>query len=229
MKNRLTRPDAWRVLNARMLERLAIDIDPTVSRATRARAVADLVAAGDLGFVQNGLYLNLRHPVSVLVDEAAGWLRSGAIVSLQKVLGDSGVLNNYTPIVFAVVPIPAEGHPPKLGRVDTEAGIFQFRGIPEAVLTAPRREDLLVQNIPYARATPEAALCHWVYLGMSPRSDLGMPQRELDLERLSMARLSRIARAMRIESQVEVSLGRARENSMYDEGVKVSAPRSPTM
>jgi hypothetical protein len=96
----------------------------------------------------------------------------GAVISLQTVLGDAGVWNNFTDWVTAVVPLSRRYTRPSLGRLETAAGIFVFRGLPEAVLEAGREEDRLVSNTTYRRARPEAALLHWLYLSNSPRSEI---------------------------------------------------------
>lgn len=63
--------------------------------------------------------------------EAAVWLRPGAVISLQTVLGDAGVWNNYTGWVTAVVPLSSRYTTPSLGTVATGAGTFVFRGVPK--------------------------------------------------------------------------------------------------
>lgn len=133
--------------------------------------------------------------------EAAGWLRPGAVVSLQTVLGDSGVWNNFTDVATAVVPFSVGGTRPSLGVRRVQAGQFHFRGMPERVLLAGKETDRLSEAPGYLRATPEAALLHWLYFAASPRSSMSQPPLDVDLEDLSMARLQRLAKAMEIGSR----------------------------
>jgi hypothetical protein len=56
------------------------------------RWIQEAVAANRLLRVVRGLFLNrLIMPPPPQLCEAAVWLRPGAVISLQKVLGDSGV------------------------------------------------------------------------------------------------------------------------------------------
>jgi hypothetical protein len=86
----LSEPTALRVLDKGSIVRLARDIsEPTVERW-----IQEAISAGRLQRVVRGLYLNrlVRPPAQLC--EAAVWLRPGAVISLQTVLGDSGVWNN---------------------------------------------------------------------------------------------------------------------------------------
>ena len=58
---------------------------------------------------------------------------------VATVLGDAGVWNNFTDWVTAVVPLSRRYAPPSLERLETAAGTFVFRGLPEAVLEAVGR------------------------------------------------------------------------------------------
>ncbi len=80
-----------------------------------------LRCANRLQRVVRGLYLNdLINPPAQL-SEAAVWLRPGAVISLQTVLGDSGVWNNYTALMTVVVPLSRRYTTPSLGRCETAA------------------------------------------------------------------------------------------------------------
>ena len=87
--------------------------------------------------------------------------------------------------------------------METSAGIFVFRGLPETVLEAGREEDRLAGGLTYRRATPEAALLHWLYLSNSPRSRMSEPPRDMDLTVLNSRRLERLARAMQLSGVLE--------------------------
>lgn len=156
-------------------------------------------ARGKLPRVQRGLYLNaFRSPPGRLAD-AAPWLRTDAVVSLNTVLGEAGVLNNLSRTITAVVPIDAGGSPPQLGRKTTAAGTFHFFGLPRRVLEAGAADDRLDTHggVEHARATPEKALLDWLYLAASPRSHRTWPLRgDVDMTQLDQRRLRRLARAM---------------------------------
>jgi hypothetical protein len=120
------------------------------------------------------------------------------------VLGDSGVWNNYTPWVTAIVPLSSRYTTPSLGRVETGGGTFVFRGVPERILEAGAERDRLVTGIDYRRATPEAALLHWLYLSGSPRSRMSIPPLDLDLGSLDSKRLNRLAVGMHLGANLTV-------------------------
>ncbi len=157
----LAEPNALRVLDKPSIVRLAQDVRPGVSEATVERWIQEAVSAKRLRRVLRGLYLNHLINPPVQLCEAAVWLRPGAVISLQTVLGDSGVWNNYTDWVTAIVPLSRRYTTPSLGRRETVDGTFVFRGLPEPLMEVGREEDRLTAGATYRRATPEAALLHW--------------------------------------------------------------------
>ena len=205
----LADPAALRVLDKTSIVRLARDARSDASEATVERWIQEAVSVNRLQRVVRGLYLNRLISPPAQPGEAAVWLRPGAVISLQTVLGDAGVWNNFTDWVTAVVPLSRRYTIPSLGRVETSAGIFVFRGLPETVLEAGREEDRLASGLTYRRATPEAALLHWLYLSNSPRSRMSEPPRDMDLTVLNSRRLERLARAMQLSGVLEGWLIRA--------------------
>lgn len=204
----LAEPTGLRVLDKRSIVSLAKGVRSTVSDPTVERWIQEAVSANRLQRVVRGLYLNrLINPPAQLC-EAAVWLRPGAVISLQTVLGDAGVWNNFTDWVTAIVPLSRRYTTPSLGRLETAAGIFVFRGLPEAVLEAGREEDRLVSSTTYRRATPEAALLHWLYLSDSPRSRMSPPPLDSDLAALDVRKLERLSQAMRLSEPLEGWLSR---------------------
>ena len=194
---------ALRVLDKTSIVRLARDMQPEVSEPTVERWIQEAVSVNRLQRVVRGLYLNRLINPPAQLSEAAVWLRPGAVISLQTVLGDAGVWNNFTDWVTAVVPLSRRYTTPSLGRLETAVGTFVFRGLPEAVLEAGREEDRLVSGTSYRRATPEAALLHWLYLSNSPRSRMSEPPLDMDQAMLSVQRLRRLSRAMRMSESLE--------------------------
>jgi hypothetical protein len=76
------------------------------------------------------------------------------------------------------------------------------------VLDAGREEDRLAAGVAYRRATPEAALLHWLYLAHSPRSEMSRPPSDLELGALDSRKLNRLAGAMNLREQLGSWLGR---------------------
>jgi len=200
---------ALRVLDKTSISRLAEGVRPGVSKATVERWIQEAVSANRLQRVVRGLYLNRLVTPPAQLSEAAVWLRPAAIISLQTVLGDAGVWNNFTDWVTAVVPLSRRYTTPSLGQQETAAGVFVFRGLPEAVLEAGREEDRLVSGVAYRRSTPEAALLHWLYLSNSPRSRMSPPPLDMDLTALRMQPLTRLSRATDLSGPLESWLDQA--------------------
>src|ERR1700736_5276190 len=101
----LTDPIALRVLDKPSIVRVARHVRSDISESTVERWIQEVVSANRLHRVVRGLYLNRMISPPAQLSEAAVWLRPGAVISLQTVLGDSGVWNNYTDWVAAVVPL----------------------------------------------------------------------------------------------------------------------------
>src|ERR1700720_853006 len=140
----LAEPSALRVLDTASIIQLAKNVRQDISKPSVERWIQEAVAANRLQRVVRGLFLNRLIVPPARLCEAAVWLRPGAVISLQTALGDAGVWNNYTDWVTAVVPLAPRYITPSLGRVETAAGVFVFRGIPERVLEAGDEKDRLV-------------------------------------------------------------------------------------
>jgi hypothetical protein len=217
LRRRLAKPTAPRVLTAAMLVRLAEAERPGTGRATVTGLVKRMETDGALRKVTRGVYLNRCMEPPAAEAEAAEFLRRGAIVSLHTVLGDAGVLNNYTHDVWCVVPLIAKEAAPSLRTVRVQDDVaFVFHGISEERLFAPARDDLMAE-VPYPRATPEAAICHWLYLSQTPRSPLKLPPRDVDLDGVDMDRVHRIAAAMDVKPELGEWL--ATLDREYEQGV----------
>jgi hypothetical protein len=196
----LAEPSALRVLDTASIIQLANTVRQDISKPSVERWIQEAVAAKRLRRVVRGLFLNRLITPPPQLCEAAVWLRPGAVISLQTVLGDAGVWNNYTDWVTAVVPLSSRYTTPSLGRLETQGGTFVFRGVPERLLETGAENDRFVSGIDYRRATPEAALLHWLYLSGSSRSRMSTPPRDLDLGELDLKRLKRLAAAMRLDA-----------------------------
>ncbi len=198
-ETRLAQAGAPAVLSRDLLARMARSArgNLPVAGSSLSHWLKSAEARGRLHRVQRGLYLNgFRSPPGQLAD-ATDWLRRDAVVSLNTVLGEAGVLNNPSRVVTAVVPVDAGAPPPQLGRKVTVAGTFHFFGLPRRILEAGAARDRLQTDggVEHARATPEKALLDWLYLAASPRSHRTWPARgDVDVDWLDRARLRRLAR-----------------------------------
>ncbi|WP_067562879.1 hypothetical protein [Halofilum ochraceum] len=200
LQRALARTDAPPVLTRDLLSRFARTArdGELVPPSSLTHWIRGAVAEERLRPVQRGLYLNAFRARPGHPADAAAWLRPEAVVSLNTVLGDAGVLNNPVRTTMAVVPMDAAAPPPKLGRQTTRIGMFQFHGIPRRILEAGNPEDRLElgDTWEHARATPEKALIDWLYLAASPHSRRTPPPRDdLDLDLLDRPRLQRLAQA----------------------------------
>lgn len=200
-ESRLGAATAPPVLSRDLLARMARSAhgNRTLPVSSLSHWLKSAQARGKLPRIQRGLYLNaFRSPPGRLAD-AAPWLRTDSVVSLNTVLGEAGVLNNISRAITAVVPIESDGPPPQLGRKTTAGGIFHFFGLPRRILEAGAADDRLQPGpgIEHARATPEKALLDWLYLAASPHSHRTWPPRsDVDVSLLDPRRLRRLARAM---------------------------------
>jgi hypothetical protein len=191
---------ALRVLDTASIVQIASSVRRDISKPSVERWIREAVGANRLLRVVRGLFLNRFITPAPQLCEAAVWLRPGAVISLQTVLGDSGVWNNYTEWVTAVVPLSSRYATPSLGRVDAVGGTFVFHGVPDRVIETGAENDRLVAEVDYRRATPEAALLHWLYLSGSPRSRMSSPPIDIDLGSLDLKRLKRLAIGTRLDA-----------------------------
>ena len=155
-------PDCPRVLSTRELGVWLAASGMGISEATFKRWVSRMREAGLLKTVRRGLYLNGLAQPPVQPDEAAAHIARGAIVSLQKVLGDAGVLNNFTSRITCVIALPpektAEGQAsfgyaqPSTGQVKTLAGVYTFQALPFDLIHKAGAMDDCLEQLPYQRA-----------------------------------------------------------------------------
>jgi len=196
----LRAPDAHRVLTTQMLRRDAGFSD--MPSATFSRKIAKAIEAKLLTQVRAGVFLNTLAMPPVKPAEAVPFVRTGAIVSLQSVLGDAGVLNNFTPDVLCVM--PSYGINTAGGEVISPAARFHFYLLNPAILEAGNIDDRLVADIGYKRATPEKALLDWLALSESRSSNMtAPPAHDIDWSELNEKRLMRLAKAAGMDEPVE--------------------------
>lgn len=204
----LSAPDAPPVLNRDLLARFAASAGEgrPIPVSTLTNWIRRAKELDQLRPIQRGLYLNAFRQLPGRPEDAAAWLRGEAVVSLNTVLGDAGVLNNPVHSVTAVVPLDHGHPPPSLGRVRTRIATFHFFGLPRAILEAGTEDDRLEPpgRHEHARATPEKALLDWLYLAESPRSRRRLPPaHDLDFGLLDTSRLRRLANAANLTQALQ--------------------------
>jgi hypothetical protein len=196
------------------------------ARNTVFKWIRDQTEAGVLRHVTRGLYLNQLSRPQPTAAEAAGFVRSGSIVSLQTVLGDAGVTNSYSDIVTSVIPV--RGRVAQSSRSVVANGIeYRFHAMPERLLDdeAGDLQDRMDLEVLYPRATTEKALLDWIYLGDSLRTKLALPPLDIDLECVDKRRLKRLSDRMKLSKQLDEYLVRKQK---YDRDPSVRANASVT-
>lgn len=213
--------EAPRVLTVPMIAAALANKRRRVARGTLFRWIRAQTENGALRPVTRGLYLNqLARPLPAIA-EAAGYVRSGAIVSLQTVLGDAGITNSYSDIVTSVLPIrsgnASSSRPVRAGNAE-----FRFHAMPVRFLdeNAGALEDRMDFDVQYARATPEKALLDWIYLGASRRTRVAGPPLDIELDLLNQPRLLRMAKRMDLAGELKAYVTRKRK---YDRSPDVLA------
>ncbi len=168
------------------------------SKPSFERWLVAAVASGRLRKVRAGLYLNASGNKAVSVGSAAGFIKQTAVPSLAWVLEQDWVLNNMGDVVTCVVSMTSGLKVPNLSSVKTPLGEFRFRAMPWHVyeLDALPTSDWRDTRFRHPRATPEKALCDWLYFAASPRSPVRPPPLDLELKKLDQARLHRVAQGM---------------------------------
>ena len=213
--------EAPRVMTVPMIAAAFADRRKRAARNTVFKWIRDQTEAGVLRPVTRGLYLNQLARPQPTAAEAASFVRSGAIVSLQTVLGDAGITNSYSDIVTSVLPV--RGRVAQSSRAVVANGIeYRFHAMPVRLLDdeAGDLEDRMDLEVLYPRASPEKALLEWIYLGDSPRTKLAPPPLDIDLDRVDKRQLKRLAERMKMSKRLDQYLIRKRR---YDRDPSVSA------
>lgn len=202
----LSKPDAPAAIDRGLLERFAKSANGApVAASSLTHWINSVVQTGRLTRVSRGLYLNGFRAAPGRPADASHLLRRDAVVSLNTVLGDAGVLNNPSATVTAIVPLDRGGtKPTAVGRTKTAVGWFHFFAMPRGVLEAGSADDRLDPTVAdHVRATPERALVDWLYLAQSRLSRRTAPNPgDLDMELLDRRRLRRLARAVGVEELI---------------------------
>jgi hypothetical protein len=208
-KSTLLGAEAPRVLTVPMIASVLADRRTVPARNTIFKWIREQVGSGALRPVTRGLYINQLASPRPSAAEAAAFVRAGAIVSLQTVLGEVGVTNNYADLITCVVPQGPE-QSPSVRPVRANGIEYRFHALPSRLLgsRAGQLEDRMDLDVQYPRATPEKALIDWIYLGASPRTKMSPPPPDIDLGLLDTDRLQRLAKASGLQIKVEAYLSR---------------------
>lgn len=184
-----------------MLWNEAASMKAPPSRPSFERWLVDANASGRLRKVRSGLFLNAAGNKTVSPAAAAGFIKRSAVPSFSWVLEQDWILNNMGDVITCAVPMAPGIQLPNLSPVQTPFGQFQFRALPWGIheLESLPTTDWRDARFAHPRASPEKALCDWLYLANSPRSTMTPPPLDLEIDQLDAARLHRIARAMKIE------------------------------
>jgi hypothetical protein len=208
----LSETGALRVFTAAEFHNLVLLFRPGASTSTARLLASSLVQAGALRRVASGAYLNRRCLPPAELPEMAGRIRSGAVISLQSVLGECGFLNNTSAIVMAVVPTSANRRP-NLGEVETSGGdVFRFYGLAERFFPATDEDRwaLYQPGRPCDMFRPEAALLHWLYLAGMKRSAVTPPPTDVDMGRLDEEHLDKLAHRWQLQAELTTWHDRAK-------------------
>lgn len=196
--------DAPRVLSAPKAQEYWESKGLSVSLPFAVRLFQIWSKTGELTPVRRGIFLNMRSPSTPNIAEAARHIRTGAIVSLQTVLGRSGVHNNPTPWITCVVPTTTAGRRGAAGEVVSQTGtLFSFSSISEALVPKPGDRwfrDSFQTYAKYPVATPEKALLDIIYLGSHSNSKVSLPAIvDIDWDEIDEDRMERLASFMNLE------------------------------
>jgi hypothetical protein len=201
----------------------------SIATITLKMALPSLCEAGALLRVRHGVYLNKMATPTPMTDEIAQRLRSGAVISLHRVLGRCGVLNNPTEWITSVIPRSTTRSGG--GLIKTELSTFTFNVMKDeffAEAGSGWERDALAPFTKVPVATAEKALLDWLYLSNSKTSSKlrAPPAHDVDMSSLDQARLGRLAKRMGLEEVLaDFSEKVAAANKEADEHVVVLNPR----
>lgn len=173
-----------------------------LSLSAMVDALTEWQALGLVEKIRRGIYLNLRAHPRPMADEAAPFLRTGAVISLQRVLGQAGVLNNPTDWITCVLPVSASR---AVGTIETDRHVFQFAGMKDEMMPSATADWATDAYQPYAHvptATPEKALLDWIYLSKASPLWRLPPRQDIEMDDLDSEKLARLAIRMDLEKDL---------------------------
>lgn len=174
-------------------------------------ATGALVSEGALVSAGHGLYANRLARPAVHPKELVPHLAPEAYVSLHTVLGEHGVANNPSRTVYAVRAADPAGKAPDV-RMSADLGDYRILSMPREAVLAGDEADGFEPGGRWRQATPERALCDWLYLSAEVGGRLlREPPLDLDLDDIDRGRLGRLADAMGVAAPLGAWLARHAE------------------
>ena len=187
--------------------------------------VRALLAESTLSLCGERIFANRLAKPDVHPNEMVAHYGPGTYASLHTVLGEHGIANNPSRTVYAV-----RARDPGVGVTDVRLrsglGSYRLLAMPRDVMEAGEERDRLEAGGRYLRATPERALCDWIWFTTDAgRRSLTPPPLDLDLDELDADRIGRLSEAMGIAGPVRDWLDRhavAREDAEVSEQVSIA-------
>ena len=176
--------------------------------STRSRAIVTLVEHGALKKACRGIYFNSLSNYDKA--EILSFVIPAGALSMASVLGRAGVTNNPSQHLHVVVPLDTPGFGRNNKELDDGTRIL-IHSIPKNFLTFGAGK-----MGRFNAATPEKALCDWLYLSKSPRSDVTDVPDDIDmLDFIDTVKLAEFAKIMDVEDRLQDLLNRQADSEKY--------------
>ncbi len=203
-----------RVLSHATLRRL-VERHVNGEGASASVLIDSLVSVKAVHKVSEGIYLNYMADPMPSPAEALKYVVQGGVLSLQTVLGQSGVLNNPTSNYTCIRPATdatIEGELELVGQRmsrHNNSPLYWAYTVDPAIMSAGQQDDNLDSAFSYPRATVEKAFCDWLYLAALNHPEIGgEPPLDCDLDLMDRDRLDRVASAMGVKANLDQWLER---------------------
>lgn len=176
------------------------------------RMLTMLESLGAIVKLKRDHYVNMLTFPKITPEELPSIIYPGAVISLHSALMGSGALNNPSRITTAITPTYKPGWN-KVKKVISESPFGEawiFR-IPEDIVLADgvEHDDMFAIGYAYPMATPEKAIVDWIFIAaMQERNEtkgdlpLGYPPLDIDLDKINIQRLERIAKALGLQVEI---------------------------
>lgn len=172
----------------------------------------------------NGLILNSAVFPPVTIGDAVSVLIDGAVVSLHTVLGDRGVLNNYTKNMFCVRPRSISS---EVVVAEYDGGSIKCFPVDDKLFSIGEYQDRLDRTYLYPRATVEAAIVHWFWLIKHEVGPFRSMDTQVDLEDVDLECVYMMAEPFGLVDDIKEWVRRAKEREDYDDNERWRDPPAP--
>lgn len=197
-----------RVFSPAILYQKTQENDIEVSRRHLTTIIGDWSDLGILKRLTHGVFINNQAKPAVNIEESVPFIRKNAVVSLQRVLTNNGVINNPSAWITSVIPNAAGVTG---GLVEADFATFQFSSMssnffPEK--SSPIYNDAYDRQSLFPSFTPEKALVDWLYLSsVSNGHARSLPPRwDIDMDMLDTQKLSRLTNHFGLEFEFDLWL-----------------------